>query len=83
MGIPEHPDIARALRTGYPRPYKSVRCKDCQQEFSGGDQMYIDAGDIICGKCLKDRLLDAYGIADLAAAFDIQGVTVEEYLEEG
>ena len=80
MQIPDHPEIACALRTGYPREYKSVQCADCQQEFSGDQEMYISDGDVVCGDCLKERLLDAHGIADLAAAFDIAGTTVSDYL---
>ena len=78
----EHPEIARMLRTGHPRPYKSVKCADCEQEFYGDDQMYIDEGELVCGCCLKARLLDAHGIADMAEAFDISGTTAEAYLEE-
>ena len=69
--IPDHPLIANAQRTGYPHTCKSVRCDE---------KMYICDGDIVCGDCLKDRLLDTYGIADLAQAFNISGTTVSDYL---
>ena len=82
MGIPEHPEIAQALRTGYPRPCRSVKCADCEQEFYGSDQMYNYEGELVCGCCMKDRLLDDQGIADLAEAFDIAGTTAEAYLAE-
>ena len=80
--IPDHPEIACALRTGYPREYKSVQCADCQQEFSGEQKLYISDGDIVCGDCLKERILEAYSIDDLADAFDIRKTTAGDYLEE-
>jgi len=78
--IPDHPLIANAQRTGYPHTCKSVRCVDCEQDFYGDEKMYICDGDIVCGDCMKDRLLDAYGVEDLARAFDISGTTVSDYL---
>ena len=83
MQIPEHPEIAMALRTGYPHKCRSVKCVDCEQEYSGNETMYNYDGDIVCGCCMKDRLLDAHGVADLAAAFDIYGSTVDQILQEG
>lgn len=84
--IPDHPDIACALRTGYPREHmggcKSIRCADCEQELYGDQRIYIIDGDAVCGDCLKDRLLDAYNIDDLADAFDVRKTTVDDYLEE-
>lgn len=82
MGIPDHPEIACALRTGYPRPYKSVRCEDCGSEMSGSHRMYIDNGDVLCGSCLKARILDEYTTDDLADAFDIRKTTAGDYLDE-
>ena len=76
----EHPEISCALRTGYPHKSKAVKCADCEQDFYGDETMYISDGEIVCGNCMKDRLLDAHGIADLAAAFDIAGTTVSDYL---
>jgi hypothetical protein len=78
--IPDHPEIAHALRTGHPHNSNSVKCADCEQDFYGDETMYISDGELVCGNCMKDRLLDAHGIADLAAAFDIAGTTVSDYL---
>lgn len=80
--IPDHPEIACALRTGCPREYKSVQCADCEQEFSGDERIYISDGDAVCADCLKERLLEAYSIDDLADAFDIRKTTAGDYLEE-
>ena len=80
MQIPEHPEIANTLRTGYPHRSRSVKCTDCQQAFCGNEKMYIDEGELVCGYCMKNRLLDVHSIADLAEAFDIQGTTVSDYL---
>lgn len=80
--IPDHPNIAFALRTGHPREYKSVQCADCEQEFYGDEKMYISDGDIVCGKCLKERLLEACDIDDLADAFGVRKTTAGDYLDE-
>lgn len=80
--IPDHPAIAHALRTGYPRPYKSIKCADCGQEFSGDHRIYISDGDTVCADCLKNRILEDYSIADLADAFDVRKTTAGDYLEE-
>lgn len=78
----DHPEIAHALLTGYPKPFKCVRCADCGEDFSGDHKMYISDGDAVCGDCLKDRLLQAYDIDDLADAFDVRKTTAGDYLEE-
>lgn len=80
--IPDHPEIAHTLLTGYPYESKSVKCADCGQEFYGDEKIYISNGDTVCGDCLKDRLLDDHDIDDLADAFDIRKTTAGDYLEE-
>lgn len=80
--IPDRPDIARTLLTGYPHKSKFVKCADCEQEFSGDERIYISDGDAVCADCLKERLLEAYDIDDLADAFDIRKTTAGDYLEE-
>ena len=80
--IPDHPEIARALRTGYPRPYRYVLCADCGGEFSEDHTMYISGGDLICGKCLLDRILENYDTDDLAEALGVESTAVRDYLEE-
>ena len=54
----EHPDITRALRTGYPNDVKEApECPVCGEET---DTFYKnDYGDIVgCGECI--RKVDAY-----------------------
>lgn len=80
--IPDHPDVARTLLTGYPHEGKSVKCADCEQEFYGDEKIYISDGDAVCGDCLKERLLDDHDIDDLADAFDIRKTTAGDYLNE-
>ena len=79
---PEHPEIEMALRTGYPKIPGSVQCADCGADLFGDTHIYESDGDLICGECLKERILDKYSIADLAAAFDIPGTTVAEHLAQ-
>jgi len=80
--IPDHPDIARALQTGYSRHYKTIRCVDCGSEMYGAHLIYIDNGDVLCGSCLKERIEDGYSIDDLAEALDVRKATAGDYLEE-
>ena len=82
LEIPDHPDIARTLLTGYPHESKSVKCVDCEKEFYGDERIHICDGDAVCADCLKERLLEAYSIDDLADAFDIRKTTAGDYLEE-
>ena len=79
--ISDHPLIAKALDTGYPEEERFVCCADCGGEFYGSDKMYECDGDWICPDCTKDRIMDAYGVSDMAAAFGIFGKTVGELLE--
>ena len=76
--FPNHPDIERTLRTGYPYPIKPLFCVDCGCELTG--DIFISDGDVICEGCTRDRILSNYNTAGLAAVFDIQQTTVENYL---
>ena len=82
LEIPDHPDIARTLLTGYPHESKGIVCTDCEKEMYGDEKVYISDGDTVCSDCLKERILEAYDIDDLADAFDIRRSSVNEYLEE-
>ena len=79
--IGDHPLIAKTLETGYPEEERFVLCADCGGEFYGSDKMYECEGEGICPECTRDRILDAFGTADLAAAFGIFGKTAGELLE--
>ena len=81
--IPDHPEIACALRTGSPRECKSILCADCQcEELYGDKKIYIRNDDIICGDCLKEWILENYDIDELADAFDIRRTTADDYFEK-
>lgn len=80
--IPDHPEIACALRTGYPRPVKSVKCADCGEEFTGDHRMYISDGDLVCENCLRSRIEENYNSDDLAEAFGMECTTAGRYIEE-
>jgi hypothetical protein len=43
--------------------------------------MYECEGEWICPECTRDRILDAFGTEELAAAFGIFGKTAGELLE--
>ncbi len=82
LEIPDHPEIAHTIRSGYPRPYKTIRCADCGLEMSGVHLIYIDNGNALCGTCLKARIRDGYTIDDLADALDVRRITAGDYLKE-
>lgn len=76
--FPEHPEIARTLRTGYPHSCQALFCTDCGRELT--DAVYISDGDTVCEGCTRDQILDNHDTAELAAAFGIQRTTVNDYL---
>lgn len=50
----EHPDITRALRTGYPHPERKpkIRCEECGAELDG-EKVYEDEDhEYLCEDCL-------------------------------
>ena len=79
--IGDHPLIAKTLETGYPEEERFVICADCGGEFYGSDKMYECDGEWICPDCTKDRILDAFGTPELAAAFGIFSKTADEIWE--
>lgn len=71
MEIPEHPEIACCLATGYPYPNRpEVRCCDCDKHMNYEDSYDWD-GDIVCENCLKDRIEDNFNISEIANALGI------------
>ena len=79
--INDHPQVARTIETGYPEEERFVCCSDCGGEFYGSDKLYECEGEWICPECTRDRILDAIGIRELAAAFGIFGKSAAELLE--
>lgn len=78
--IPDHPEVARALATGYPKLEKSVFCSECGKEFAGDHRMYILAGDIVCPNCLISYIREEVGLDGLADALDIERTTAYDFI---
>lgn len=79
--IPDHPEIANTLKTGYPRLLATITCASCHTEISGDRMLYNYGGVMLCEKCFVDHLLeneDANGFAD---AFGIETIEAGRYLE--
>lgn len=74
--IPDHPEIARCLETGYPNlpNTKAIRCDDCEKDMDDNDTLYIWEGRHICGECLKECIEEAYPIETLAEELNIDWV---------
>lgn len=80
--IPDHPEIACALRTGYPRPLQPhITCADCDKELYGDDLVYAPDGVIVCEDCMETRIQEMDTSA-LAAALGIACTTAGNRLEE-
>lgn len=73
MEIPEHPEIARTLKTGYPVKEDSneIRCVDCEIILAEDDAVYIWDGDYLCEKCLMERIEEQIPIKTIAEAIGI------------
>lgn len=83
--IPEHPEIACALATGYPKPPKEpgpVNCTDCGLELTGADNVFIYDNEPLCENCCRDRIEEEFDMSHIAKAL---GIAVKEacaYMEE-
>lgn len=82
MNVPDHPEIARTLATGYPRIFRTVYCTGCGAELSGGHKLYRYGGELLCGKCFRGQLLNNVDTEELAEAFDIESVFAGDFLAE-
>lgn len=74
MEIPEHPEIARCMATGYPhicKPTQKVDCCDCGKTMEFDDSFDWD-GDIICAGCLKGRIEENFNIEDIAKLIGVR-----------
>lgn len=85
MNIPDHPDIARALATGYPHPVKEpdpVNCTDCGLELTGEDTVFIYDGEPCCENCCRDRIEEEFDLSYIAKALQIPTQSAAVYAEE-
>lgn len=80
--IPDHPEIARALRTGYPGlPQPHITCADCDRELYGDDLVYAPDGVMVCEDCMEARIQEM-DTSELAAALGVTCTTAGSRLEE-
>lgn len=76
----EHPEITRALRTGYPHEV-GICCAKCGQAADPEDteysRLYDWLGDYICGDCLRDEISDMDAM-ELASLLQLDFMEVSE-----
>lgn len=84
MNIPDAPDIARALRTGYPGPLppKSIHCEYCNKELTGEDSVFSYDGDLVCDCCFMDQLQEDLLAEDIARKLGFRVLTASRASEE-
>lgn len=80
--IPDHPDIARTLRTGYPHPIRYIRCTCCDRIMTADQTVYrMDAEDL-CAGCFVEAILDNHSADEFAQILDVRSCPVAAVLEE-
>ena len=82
LNIPDHPEIACALATGYPHPVKElepVNCTDCGTELAGEDEVFIYDGEPCCENCCRTRIDEDFFLSDIAKALQIPMKTAADY----
>lgn len=80
--LPDHPDIARVLDTGYPHLVKEpepVYCTDCCLEMTGEDTVFIYDGEPCCENCFRDRIEEEFDMSYIAHALGIRTKSAAEY----
>lgn len=83
MDIPEHPQVARALATGYPEPIPdSIFCEECSHEFEADDKVYLYDGERLCENCCRERIMEDFDVEQIAEALQIVVKSLPQYLEE-
>ena len=64
MKCPDHPDIARAERTGYGLPLDEIGfvcCPACGEELWHDDTLYMITGQVVgCSHCVETESVDCY-----------------------
>lgn len=79
--IPDHPEIACALRTGYPRPLPPhIKCAECEIELTGESPVYEVDGRRLCEDCFESYI-DDMPLEDLAEKLGYNHTTAESLLE--
>ena len=59
MLIPDAPDIAKTMRTGYPdEPYFGRDCPQCDGEIKENSNVYELNGVEVCEACFKEWVID-------------------------
>lgn len=85
MTIPDHPEIARALATGYPGPIHErpivIPCSGCGAELAEDDLVYDWMGELICETCVKIRMEEDFSIQEIAEAMGIMCREAAQYEE--
>lgn len=71
MNLPDQPDIDFALRTGFPRPERYIRCVDCGKHLAGTSHVYLVEDDPICADCCKKVIEENYTFDEIASAMCI------------
>lgn len=67
--IPEHPEIACALATGYPKPpieADPVYCSECSREMYGDETVFVYDGETLCENCCRDRIMEDIDMSEIA-----------------
>ena len=64
MYCPDHPDIARAERTGYGLPLDEcgiICCPNCGEQLYHDDRVFKILGDVVgCSHCVESESVDCY-----------------------
>ena len=85
QNIPDHPEIACALATGYPNSPKEpdpVHCSECGTELTRDDKVYDYDGDALCENCCRDRIEEEFDMSYIAQALGLIVKSAENYAEE-
>ena len=84
MSIPDHPEIAQALRTGHPHNTEPLgwKCLYCDRELADDENLYDYDGDLICDNCFTEQLLENMSAEDLAKRLGFRCNTVAAFAEE-
>lgn len=82
--LPDHPDIANALRTGYPHGDNSpeIICDDCGEYLTSTERVYIIDNAPLCRRCALNYIEANFDVEEIADKLGITSKTVWDYKEE-